>query len=83
VQITLKLFASLADRLPPGARKNVGQLDVPPGSSVQAVVDGLGIADDQAHLVIVNGVFVPCAQRAGRVLQAGDTVAIWPPVAGG
>ncbi|HHI76483.1 MAG TPA: MoaD/ThiS family protein, partial [Gammaproteobacteria bacterium] len=33
--------------------------------------------------VMVNGVFVPCSLRREERLEAGDTVAIWPPVAGG
>ena len=35
------------------------------------------------HLVLVNGVFVPRAERASRVLHEGDVLAIWPPIAGG
>jgi sulfur carrier protein ThiS len=35
------------------------------------------------HLVLVNGVYIPPNQRAERPLQAGDVLAIWPPIAGG
>jgi sulfur-carrier protein len=31
----------------------------------------------------VNGVYVEPAQRRSRTLQEGDTLAIWPPIAGG
>ncbi len=83
MHITLKLFASLADRLPPGARRNQARIEVPDGATVQEVVDRLGIPPEQAHLVIVNGLFVPCSLRDRERLYEGDTLAIWPPVAGG
>ena len=35
------------------------------------------------HLVLVNGVYVPPAERATRTLEEGDVLAIWPPIAGG
>ena len=83
MHIRLKLFASLADHLPPGARRNEARIEVPDGASVQDVVERLGIPDEQAHLVIVNGLFIPCSLRERERLYDGDTVAIWPPVARG
>lgn len=35
------------------------------------------------HLVLVNGLYVEPFQRDKRQLVEGDTVAIWPPIAGG
>jgi sulfur carrier protein ThiS len=35
------------------------------------------------HLVLINGHYVPPEQRASRVLNEGDVLAIWPPIAGG
>jgi sulfur carrier protein ThiS len=33
--------------------------------------------------VLVNGIFVPPSQRQAKALSDGDTLAVWPPVAGG
>jgi molybdopterin converting factor small subunit len=33
--------------------------------------------------VLVNGVYIDPSDRAQRVLQSGEVLAIWPPVAGG
>ena len=35
------------------------------------------------HLVLINGVFVPPEERATSFLKEGDTLAVWPPIAGG
>jgi sulfur carrier protein ThiS len=83
MRFTLKLFATLGDYLPAGARHNQIDLDVDDGATVQAVIDGLQLPPKLVHLVLVNGVYIPPAQRAGRTLQAGDVLAIWPPIAGG
>ncbi|MCX7693480.1 sulfur carrier protein ThiS [Tepidimonas taiwanensis] len=83
MQVTLKLFATLGDHLPPGARFNQVELDVPDGTTVQALIDRYQLPPKLVHLVLVNGVFVPPAERATRALAPGDVLAIWPPIAGG
>jgi molybdopterin converting factor small subunit len=35
------------------------------------------------HLVLVNGVYVPPAERLSFTPKEGDVLAIWPPIAGG
>ncbi|RMG38628.1 MAG: MoaD/ThiS family protein [Gammaproteobacteria bacterium] len=83
MRITLKLFASLAEHLPPGAGRNEAEVEVPDGASVQDVLDRFNLSQEQAHLVTRNGVFVPCSLRSEERLDSGDAVAVWPPVAGG
>jgi sulfur carrier protein ThiS len=84
VKITFKLFATLADYLPAGARSNMIELSF----EGAAPTVGQVIADHQlpaklVHLVLVNGNFVAPEARSGQVLKDGDTLAIWPPIAGG
>jgi len=74
VRILLKLFATLGERLP---------AELAPGAAVQEVIDRFQLPAGLVHLVLVNGVYVPPAQRASRRLVEGDALAIWPPVAGG
>jgi thiamine biosynthesis protein ThiS len=83
MRVTLKLFATLGDYLPPEARFNQIELDLPDGVCVQALVERYGLPPRLVHLVLVNGHFVPPAERSQRALQAGDVLAIWPPIAGG
>lgn len=84
MKITLKLYASLGELLPPGAYENTAQVEVPDDASLNEVIDQYRVPRELAHLVLINGLFT-CAEdrdEPGR-LREGDTLAIWPPVAGG
>jgi molybdopterin converting factor small subunit len=83
MRITLKLFATLGEFLPAGATANAAEVDVPDGASAHAVLDQFKVPRERAHLVMVNGIYLDARARDGRALQAGDALAIWPPVAGG
>jgi molybdopterin converting factor small subunit len=83
MRITLKLFASLQDFLPKGAIDNAVQVEMPEPASANAVIDRYRIPRELAHLVLVNGIYSARGDRDAATLKPGDTVAIWPPVAGG
>ena len=84
MRITFKLFATLQDYLPPeGKKTNALTLDLAEGTTVAHLVTRFGLPQKLVHLVLIDGVFVPPTERAGRVLRDGETLAIWPPVAGG
>lgn len=84
MRITFKLFATLQDYLPPEGRKtNALTLDLEDGTTVDQMVERFSLPRKLVHLVLIDGNFVPPAERAGRVLREGETLAIWPPVAGG
>ena len=84
MKITFKLYASLTEYLPAEARRdNRVALDVPPEASIQQIIEPYGLPVKLVHLVLVNGVYVPPAERMTRTLVEGDVLAIWPPIAGG
>lgn len=85
MNITLKLFASLTDYLPPESRyTNIVTLTLPQdGVTVAQVIAQQNLPEKLVHLVLVNGHYVAAEQRAQHVLQDGDVLAIWPPIAGG
>ncbi len=83
MNVTIKLYALLDRYLPPNSRDNVADLAVPDGKSVMDVIRQLNLPKEHCHLVLVNGLFVAPSEREGRVLEDGDALAIWPPVAGG
>lgn len=88
MKITFKLFAMLTDHLPnevDGARRDGNQivLQVPEGTTVQQMIERFNLPAKLVHLVLVDGRYIEPANRASRVLQEGEALAIWPPIAGG
>lgn len=84
MKITLKLFASLTDYLPPDARRsNIVELEVYAGASILQIIEPFGLPMKLVHLVLVNGHYINPEDRATRTLVEGDVLAIWPPIAGG
>lgn len=82
--ITFKLYASLTEFLPADRRNgNAMPLDVPPGATVSEAMARFALPEKMVKLVLVNGVFVSPEERGTRALAEGDTLAIWPPIAGG
>lgn len=83
MKIRLKLYATLRDYLPEGAADNAIEIDVPDDASPNSVLDQFHVPHTLRHLVLVNGVFAHHSERGSAILKDGDTLAIWPPVAGG
>ena len=84
MKITLKLFASLTDFLPPENKyTNMVELEVAPDASIMQIITPLALPAKMVHLVLVNGKYVEPEQRLTQTLVEGDVLAIWPPIAGG
>jgi len=83
MMIRVKLFAMLEDKLPPGSEDNTGRLDVPEGTTTRQVVDLLRIPLSMATLAMVDGVHLTPGEFQRRPLREGETLAIFPPIAGG
>lgn len=84
MQVTLKLYATLTDYLPAAARlRNLVQVEVDGEATIASTLAPYNIPPRLVHLVLVNGVYVPPAERAAHILRDGDVLAIWPPIAGG
>ncbi len=84
MKITLKLYATLGDLLPPDARENAAEIEVASDVTMNDIIDRYNVPRELAHLVLINGFFA-CEEdrdQPGK-LSEGDTLAIWPPVAGG
>jgi len=84
MKITLKLFASLTDYLPPAVKyTNMLEMDVAPDASIAQVIGPMSLPEKMVHLVLVNGKYVEPQDRMTHTLVEGDVLAIWPPIAGG
>jgi len=79
MQIELALFAKLSARYPVGGSgREPRPLEVEDGVTVGALVERIGLADEQ-RITFVNGRHAADDLR----LAAGDRLAIFPPIAGG
>lgn len=83
MKVRVKLYASLAEYLPQGAKKNEADIEVADGTSPTQIILRLGLPEKMCHMVLVNGVYVAPEDRSATALEEGDHLAIWPPVAGG
>lgn len=83
MKLQLKLYATLAEFLPPGAVSNVAEIEISDTATPHQVIDQQRVPRARAHLVLVNGVYIPPARRDEALFSDGDALAIWPPVAGG
>ena len=82
MQVELKLFATLMSYLPPDARKNAAMVEIESDCTPNQLLDRHRVPREEVHLVLLNGHFVNEEDR-DKPMQEGDTLAIWPPVAGG
>ena len=88
MKVTFKLYAMLADHLPAqyegrSREGNALELEVPEGTTVRQLVERFKLPPRLVHLVLIDGRFIAKEERDARALAEGETLAIWPPVAGG
>ena len=83
MRVTVKLYATLSDYLPAGSKNNRLEVEVAESVTVNAVLAPWLLPPKLTHLVLLNGVFIPAEERAVVTLKDGDTLAVWPPIAGG
>jgi molybdopterin converting factor small subunit len=83
MKVTVKLFATLTDHLPPGTRGNQVVIDAEDQACIEELLARFQVGPSVAHLVLVNGVFIPREERRSRCLVEGDELAVFPPIGGG
>jgi molybdopterin converting factor small subunit len=83
IHVRLKLYASLSQYLPPGANDHSVFVEIPGNATPNQIIDQYRVPRAEAHLVLLNGVYLKPEDRDRPLLQDGDILAIWPPVAGG
>lgn len=83
MNITVKTGGLLGKYLPPGGNGKQAELEVAEGATPIDVLRQLGMPLEKSYLVSLNGTALPKAERESRSLEAGDTLAIMPPLKGG
>ena len=83
MKMYIEFYASLMKYLPPGNARFRREVKVEDSLILNRLIKRYHILPEEAHIVLVNGLFVCGEDRDERELQEGDVVSIWPPVAGG
>lgn len=83
MKLHLRFYASLGAYLPEGGSGNTTELELPEETTPQDVIDRYQVPQRLAHLVLLNGIYLPPPERRKVAINDGDTLSIWPPVAGG
>ena len=83
MQVNVKLFAGLSEYLPPGSLQNSTLVLAAEAATINELIARLNVPPTRVHLVLLNGVYMKPDQRDSARLRNGDTLAMWPPVAGG
>jgi molybdopterin synthase sulfur carrier subunit len=79
MQVTVKLFATLA-RFSPGELAAIPfEMNIPDSATVKDLVDRLGIPPEEAKISFINGHI----RDLDWILKQDDEVGIFPPIGGG
>jgi molybdopterin converting factor small subunit len=79
MKVEVALYATLSKYLPPGAQNRKAGIEVKDGATVREVMNQLGIPPELPNILLVNGRQAPDT----TVLKDGETLSIFPPLAGG
>jgi sulfur-carrier protein len=75
----IRLFASFRDFLPPGSGPYSFTTSFEDRKTVDDIIKELKLPDDIPRIIIVNGLH----SEPDRVLEDGDVISLFPPLAGG
>jgi molybdopterin converting factor small subunit len=78
MNITIKLFATLRDHMK-NHHNGACEIAVQETATVQDVLASFRIPEDIPKIILINGV----QKSAGDLLHEGDTLSVFPPIAGG
>lgn len=79
MKIELKLYASFRQYLPEESKNNQGMTQFRDGITIDGILQDLKIPKEAVKIMFLNGIHA----KGDEVLQEGDRVGIFPPVAGG
>jgi len=79
MKLEVALFATLSQYLPPGAQNRRAVIDVKDDATVREVLNQLGVPAEFPNILLVNG----RQAQENTVLKDGETLSVFPPLAGG
>ena len=84
MQIELKLFMRFKEFLPEGGENGIAQYEIKDGSTFKDLLNDIGMPIEEDKIIVINGISHKQGEEANALLlKENDTVAIFPPIAGG
>ena len=84
MQIELKLFMRFKEYLPEGGANGIAQHEIKDGSTFKDLLNDIGMPVEEDKIIVINGISHKQGEEANALLiKNNDTVAIFPPIAGG
>jgi len=83
--VRVKMFHNLTRYLPDTAKGGAFMMPLETGTTLKELLDTLGVPEKEPKIVLINGQSqgVCTTITNNPMLNEGDTVSIFPPVAGG
>jgi molybdopterin converting factor small subunit len=79
VRVYIRFLGIYRDYLPADAHGSTYSLETPSGTRIEALRAQLPVPAEEGQVILVNG----RTPLPGQVLEEGDTVAVFPAMAGG
>ncbi len=79
MKIKVKLFATFQKHLPKGAGLEGVEIDVPDGTTLGDIYRHFNLPEATPKITLVDGKH----QKEDYVVKEGETVSVFPPIAGG
>jgi molybdopterin converting factor small subunit len=79
MKVKLKLFATFREYLPEGNDGHSIMLELAENTNAESVLMQMKLPVDIPKIILINGL----QKAANEVLHEGDTLSVFPPIAGG
>lgn len=79
MEVRVKLFATFREYLPKGSDGKSWQMEIDDTTTIEQIITTLKLPEEIPKIILVNGLQGSLEQT----LKEGDTVSIFPPIAGG
>jgi len=84
MEIELKLFMKFKGYLPVGTADGKALITLDSGSTFEELLHKIGMPVNEDKIIVINGISHKQGNKVNALqLEEGDTVAVFPPIAGG
>ena len=79
MRVTIKFLGVYRKYLPADARVSTFCMETPSGTRIETLLVQLPVPVEQGRVILING----RTPLSGQILEEGDTIALFPAMAGG